>query len=54
MSLLDKINQATNSEPPCNDCEYLIYPKKNLPFCKIKDKIILPDYPPTRCEMKEG
>jgi hypothetical protein len=54
MSLLDKILQASKNEPPCNDCEYLIYPKENLPFCKLKDKIILPDYPPIKCELRKG
>lgn len=54
MSLLEEILKDKANEPPCNDCTYLIFPKKNLPFCKIKDKILLPSYPPTKCELKEG
>lgn len=54
MTLLEKILKADNNKIPCIDCEYLIYPKKDLPFCKIKDKCILPDFPPTKCELRKA
>lgn len=50
MSLLEKI---LRTKPPCKDCVHLIWPRKDLPFCKVKDKIILPDFPPTKCEQRE-
>lgn len=52
MSLLEKILKDKSHEPPCNDCIHLVFPKKNLPFCKIKDRIILPSYPPNKCNLK--
>ncbi|SNR95804.1 hypothetical protein SAMN05446037_100288 [Anaerovirgula multivorans] len=52
MSLLEEILKDKNNEPPCNNCEHLVFPKKNLPFCKVKDKIILPSFPPNECELQ--
>jgi hypothetical protein len=52
MSLLNEILQAKDNEP-CNGCKYFIFPKKDLPFCQIKDKILLPDFLPTKCELRE-
>lgn len=53
MSLLDKIMQAKSNEPPCQKCKHLIFSKPNLPFCEVVDKIILIDYPPNSCELRE-
>jgi len=50
MSLLDEI---LKTKPACEDCIYLIWPRKDLPFCKVKDKIILPSFPPTKCDLKK-
>lgn len=58
MSLLEEILREKDKPPynkvPCNDCMHLIFPKKNLPFCKIKDKIILPSFPPNKCDLRES
>ena len=51
MSLLERILK-NNQRVPCEGCKYLIWPKENLPFCKIKDKIILIEYPPNKCEVR--
>lgn len=53
MSLLEQIFKAKSEEPPCNDCKHLIFPKDNLYFCKAKDKLLLPDFPPNKCDLRE-
>lgn len=53
MSLLEQILKAKSQEPPCNDCGHLIFPKENLSFCKVKDKILLPNFPPNKCDLRE-
>lgn len=52
MSLLDRI-LISQDKPPCLQCKHLIWQRPELPFCKTKDKIILPDYPPTVCDKRE-
>jgi len=57
MSLLEQVlearKQAKMREPPCNDCKQLFWIDDKTPFCKEKDKFILPEFPPTKCELRE-
>jgi|LSQX01.1.fsa_nt_gb hypothetical protein len=57
MSLFEQIlaaeEQKERNQPACIGCMHLYYFKSGTPFCKKKDKFILPDYPPTKCELRE-
>jgi hypothetical protein len=53
MSLLEKVLKARESMP-CQSCQQLLWLDEETPFCKTKDKFILPEYPPKKCELKEG
>ena len=52
MTLLERINKSTHNTS-CGGCKYFIQPRMDLFFCKKKDKIILKDYPPTKCDLYE-
>ncbi len=54
MSLLERILESGKHGVPCNECIHLIFPKKDLPFCKVKDRILLTNFPPTKCELRKG
>jgi hypothetical protein len=58
MSLLEKVLQARKqaeiNKPSCEGCKHLIWLDYKTPFCKEKDKFILPDFPPIKCELREG
>lgn len=47
MSLWEKAN-------PCCGCKHFFNPKDGVLICKKDDKFILPEFPPLRCEDKEG
>jgi len=56
MSLLEEVLKArkeAEQKPPCQKCKHLFWIDKETPFCKIKDKFLLPEYPPNKCELKE-
>lgn len=44
--------QKKQNEPPCNSCIGLTQIGAAF-FCKIKDKFLLPNFPPTKCEKQE-
>ena len=58
MSLLEKVleakKQAEKNKLPCEGCRHLLWLDEGIPFCKEKDKFILPDFPPTKCELRES
>jgi hypothetical protein len=58
MSLLERVlaaqERAEKNKPPCEGCKHLLWLKTGTPFCKIKDKFILPDFPPTKCDLRES
>jgi transposase-like protein len=57
MSLLEEVLKArkeAEQKPPCQKCKYLFWIDKETPFCKEKDKFILPEFPPNKCELREG
>ncbi len=56
MTLLEKVLEArerSKNTPLCKNCKHLFWIDKETPFCKIKDKFLLPEYPPKKCELKE-
>jgi hypothetical protein len=56
MTLLEKVLEArerSKNTPLCKNCKHLFWIDKETPFCKIKDKFLLPEYPPIKCELKE-
>jgi len=50
---LEAERRAEENKLPCPDCKHLYFFKSGAPFCKKKDKFILPDFPPTKCELRE-
>lgn len=42
-------NQA-GSETPCNTCRWIREPRPNLFACEAHDKLLLNDFPPTKCK----
>jgi hypothetical protein len=57
MSLLEKVlkaqEEAEKRKPPCEECKHLLWLKSGTLFCREKDKFILPEFTPTKCELKE-
>jgi len=57
MSLYERAMKAyewnKEHETPCNNCTGLTQIGTAY-FCKIKDKFLLPSFPPNKCEQKEG
>jgi hypothetical protein len=57
MTLLEQVLEArkrAEGKPPCKTCIHLLWIDESTPFCKIKDKFILPDFPPNKCELRES
>jgi hypothetical protein len=54
MSLLEQVLAARERRPPCKECKHLLWIDKKTPFCKKEDKFILPEFPPTKCELRES
>ena len=55
MTLFEKVMEArkrSKNTPLCKNCKYLFWIDKETPFCKTKDKFLLPEYPPNKCELR--
>jgi hypothetical protein len=58
MSLLERVlkaqEEADKNKLPCEDCKHLLWLKHGAAFCKIKDKFLHTDFPPTKCNLRES
>lgn len=45
--------QKMEHETPCNSCTGLTQIGDAF-FCKIKDRFLLPSFPPNKCDLKES
>ena len=52
MSLYEQLIENEKRRPPCIDCIHL-KELRTCFFCMAKDKAILPNYPPNKCDLRQ-